>query len=274
MEKTGLFIQLFYKLPLFILKRLPLNFLSRAVGRLADHALSRPLIPLFAKGFGVDLEEAEHEVAHYPTLNAFFTRGLKEGRRTFDPQKRDEVISPADGKLTYGRITDDKAWVIKEKGYSLEKLLGRTDIQEFKDGHAVIIYLSPRDYHRFHMPLDGKISAPPKRIGGYLFSVMPEVMKSVDDLFCINERLVYSFENEIHGKFCMVAVGATFVGSIVDRISGDHRRVGETMRKGEELGAFRFGGSSIALIMQKNVPVQGKASCPETGMPVRFGDVL
>jgi len=274
MGKTGLFIQLFYKLPLFILKRLPLNFLSRAVGRLADHALSRPLIPLFVKGFGVDLEEAEHGIEHYPTLNAFFTRRLKEGRRAFDPEKKDEVISPSDGKLSYGEITEGKVWVIKEKGYSLEKLLGRSDVREFHEGRALVIYLSPRDYHRFHMPLDGKISAPPKRIGGYLFSVMPEVMRSVDDLFCVNERLVYSFENEIHGKFCVVAVGATFVGSIVDRISEDDRRVGETMRKGEELGAFRFGGSSIALIMEKNFSLRGRGTSAEGGMPVRFGDVL
>ena len=274
MEKTGLFIQLFYKLPLFLLKKLPLNFLSRAVGRLADHALSRPLIPLCAKGIGVDLEEAEHGITHYPTLNAFFTRGLKEGRRPFDPQKRYEVIAPADGKLSYGRITDGKVWAIKDKGYSLDKLLGKTDIREFHDGHVVIIYLSPRDYHRFHMPLDGKITAPPKRIGGYLFSVMPEVMKSVDDLFCVNERLVYSFENEIHGKFYMVAVGATFVGSIVDRIASDGRMSGETMRKGEELGAFQFGGSSIVVIMERDFPIHGKGSCPENGVAVRFGDVL
>ncbi len=271
---TTAFIEKFYQLPYFILTRLPLNLFSKLAGYFADHPLSKSLIPFFIKKFGVCLDEAEMGIERYPTLNAFFTRKLKEGLRTFD-QSNDRMISPADGVFSYSKVIDGKIWVIKNKSYSLPKLIAQEQVGEFHEGHAVTIYLSPKDYHRFHMPLDGEITALPQKIEGYLFSVLPSVISRFDDLFCVNERLVYSFKNETYGTFFIVAVGATFVGSIVDRIEGENRKVGDIMRKGKELGAFKFGGSSIILITKKGFPLAStQKSSGENEGEIRFGDVL
>ncbi len=267
-------IRLFYKLPYFILANLPLNFLSKAAGKFADHKFSRHFILFFIKLFNISMEEAERGAFQYDTFNDFFTRGLREGVRKYDITS-ENIISPADGVLSCSRITDGYVALIKNKSYSLKDLLDEKDVSGFHQGHAATIYLSPRDYHRFHMPMDGQIVCLPQKIGGFLFSVMPEVVHHLGDLFCVNERLIYSFRNEVFGDFFLVAVGATFVGSIEDRIESKKRNTGETMKKGEELGAFKFGGSSIVLITGKGFPF--KLSTEESlfsGENIRFGDTL
>lgn len=267
-------IDLFYRLPFSVLKSLPLNFLSKISGKLADSDLSRHLIPVFANLYRINLHEAEHPTGHFRNFNSFFIRTLRKGSREIDLSS-DKIISPADGKLSYSKITRGEIWFIKDKSYSLAKLIEDEEVSRFDGGHALTVYLSPRDYHRFHMPIDGRILCPPKKINGYLFSVIPSVMNRINDLFCVNERLIYSFENETFGRFYVVAVGATFVGSIIDLADIKNKKAGETVLKGAELGAFKFGGSTIVLITEKAFPMSqdNKSFCSNRG-EVKFGEIL
>ena len=250
---------------------MPKTLLSRAVGKIASAnlgILTTFLIKSFIKYFNIDMSEAKiKDPQRYKTFNEFFTRVLKDGARPIDENKN-TIINPADGTISQsGEIYKDA--IIQAKGhyYSLEALVGGNykDAQPFENGLFVTTYLSPRDYHRVHMPLTGKLE---KMIfvPGDLFSVNPLTAQNIDNLFARNERVVCLFENEEVGKFAVVMVGATIVASISTVFAGivapkpikkiysyDYSKDNIILKKGEELGSFLLGSTTICLFEKNKV---------------------
>lgn len=256
----------------------PKHGLSRLVGLLAAAeagSVTTSLIKLFIKQFNVDMSEAiKSDPADYKSFNEFFTRQLKEGVRTICADEKD-LAHAVDGRVSQlGDIEADSIFQAKGHNYSLTTLLGgKPEVAApFKGGKFATIYLSPRDYHRIHMPLDGHLTDM-LYVPGELFSVNPLTVENVPGLFARNERVVCIF-NSSHGKFAIVLVGATIVASIQTVWAGtvtpptgklvQHWQYPETgpdaidLEKGEELGLFKLGSTIVA--------------CFEPDM-IEFGDI-
>ncbi|MCV6588369.1 MAG: archaetidylserine decarboxylase [Marinobacterium sp.] len=257
---------------LFILlqKLLPQHLLSRFVGRLAD--CQKPLIKnnfirVFAKKYNINMEEAlEPDLTAYPSFNHFFTRALKPGVRTIDPAK-EAIASPADGAFSQlGNIDHERIFQAKGRGYGLTTLLGGDTAlaKHFKDGSFATIYLSPRDYHRVHMPCDGTLRQT-IYVPGDLYSVNQTTAENIDQLFARNERLVAIFDTE-HGPMAMILVGAMIVAGIETVWGGqiappprtpqhqrfDNQQSAVHLKKGEEMGRFKL-GSTVVLLFGEDV---------------------
>jgi len=197
---------------------LPLNWLSFITGKLAyfklPGILQKELNRRFALFFGIDIKESELPPEKYSSIGEFFTRKLKPGLR---PAGNGETLSPADGKIiASGSLEgpDRILGVIKNRKMTLKALTGDL-IQEsrFKKGAYFIIYLSPKDYHRFHAPCDLNI-VDAYHISGGFWPVNKKSVKNIENLFCINDRVVLVCENMNKQKLYFIAVGATVVGKI------------------------------------------------------------
>ena len=248
---------------------LPKHLLSRLVGKLAAAELGRVtefLISNFIKYYKVDLSDATiHDIKKFKTFNAFFTRALKKTARPIVSEAK-ALAHPVDGTVSeYGEIYKDAVLQAKGHYYSLEALLGgnATDVKPFLSGDFMTIYLSPKDYHRVHMPYAGKLEKM-IYIPGDLFSVNPLTAKNVDNLFARNERVVCFFNNETLGKFVVVMVGATIVASIETVFAGivapqrkkevkifDYEKENLVFEKGDELGRFLL-GSTVICVFEKS----------------------
>lgn len=263
---------------------LPQHGLTRLVGKFASSkagSLTTAVIRLFVKQYKVNMDEALHsDPAHFKTFNEFFVRELKPGMR---PVVEDNSIiaHPADACVSqFGPITDGQLIQAKGHTYSAQELLGgdATLAQEFADGEFATLYLSPRDYHRVHMPCDGVLRQM-IYVPGDLFSVNPLTAENVPNLFARNERVVCIFDTEF-GPMAQVLVGATIVGSIELTWAGtvtpprgntvytwDYPAEGNKsvhFNKGDEMGRFKLGSTVINLFakdaiefdqtMQNNVP--------------------
>jgi len=247
---------------------MPQHGLSIAAGKLADvktEWVKNLFIQKFAKAYNIDMSNAiEPELTKYACFNDFFTRAIDLETRPIDDDDN-SFCSPVDGAMSqFGRINNGKIIQAKNHDYStLEILGGDTDRAEaFKQGEFCTIYLAPKDYHRIHMPCDGKLTAM-SHIPGKLFSVNPLTANNVPNLFARNERVVSYFDTEF-GKFAMVSVGATIVGSIETVWAGNvtppsckEVRTWEyeneqqiELKKGEEMGRFKL-GSTVVLLMEK-----------------------
>lgn len=269
---------------LFILLQhlLPQHTLSRMVGRLAETRspwLKNKLIDLFRKQYGVNLSEALIEDPHaYENFNDFFTRALKPGAREID-MAPEAIASPADGAVSQlGDIQYGRIFQAKGHSYSLTSLLGGSNERaaEFINGSFATIYLSPKDYHRVHMPVDGTLREA-VYIPGDLYSVNQTTAEGVDNLFARNERLVAIFDTE-HGPMAMVLVGAMIVAGIETIWSGQVAPAKKdpqvlystqnprpvTIEKGAEMGRFKLGSTVILLFGQDavNWSEQLKAQSP------------
>ncbi len=250
------------------------------------HAISRsrakwiktPLIGWFASSYEIDLSEAEIEkLEAYESLNAFFTRSLKPSARPID-SGIDAVVSPVDGRVTqFGAVRADRLLQAKGHEFGLRELLGEAtdDTARLADGRFATIYLAPHDYHRVHMPLDGRLIKA-NYIAGRRFLVNTETAKRIPKLFCRNERLVCWFECT-HGVFVMVLVGALNVASISTVAHGEipggrDAQFAETspteFAKGAEFGRFNLGSTVILLFERQMVEL---ASTLTSGQTVRLG---
>jgi len=172
-------------------------------------------IKLLTKLYKINISEADNEdLESYPHFNAFFTRALKAEARPIDDDPQN-WCSPVDGVISQSHpINGNQLIQAKCHDYTLEALLGG-DIcyaQNFVNGDAAVIYLSPKDYHRIHMPTDGQLLSM-TYVPGDLFAVNPATVRSIPGLFARNERLIIRFSND-HGDFCLIMVGAIFVGSM------------------------------------------------------------
>jgi phosphatidylserine decarboxylase len=195
---------------------IPKQALTVLAGKLASAragGLTTRVIRWFVGRYGVNMAEAANpDIASYPSFNEFFTRPLKPGAR---PLADADYICPVDGAISqFGRIERDQIFQAKGHSYSTHALVGgdRDLAIQFQDGEFATLYLSPRDYHRIHMPCDGRLTRM-IYIPGDLFSVNPTTARGVPGLFARNERVVCVFEND-DGPFVLTLVGATIVGSM------------------------------------------------------------
>lgn len=246
---------------------LPHHLVSRLVGFFAESHRSfikRPLMKFFVRRFGIDMSEAEREsLEDYQNFNDFFTRSLKPGIRPIEGEPSDWV-SPVDARISqFGPIQDGQIIQAKGRTYSVTQLFGGDSemAAHYQQGEFITLYLSPKDYHRIHMPLRARLIKT-TFIPGRLFSVNPLTANSIDRVFARNERLVCEFES-VRGRFTMVLVGAMVVASIETVWSGIvapfKRRIVQrsyqeptlTFEKGEEMGRFRL-GSTVILLIENN----------------------
>jgi phosphatidylserine decarboxylase len=210
---------------------------------------------------GVDWSESRlQNPSDFETFNAFFTRELGKNARLIDPDPS-SFISPCDGKISQcGRITSDRMLQAKGQHYSLWSLLARdSSASEFVNGFFHTIYLSPRDYHRVHMPLDGRLRRM-IHVPGRLFSVAPYTVRRVPRLFTRNERVISLFDTQ-HGTMAVILVGAMLVSSMQTQwsgvvtpprgrkiVSGDWSRREIKLARGQEMGRFNMGSTVILLL--------------------------
>lgn len=225
--------------------------------------ITSAIIAWFIKKYGVNMDEAVNpDINSYASFNDFFTRPLKPGAR---PLADADVICPVDGAISqFGEIQADQIFQAKGHTFSTSALVGgdKQLAAQFDNGSFANIYLSPKDYHRIHMPCDGRLTRM-IYVPGKLFSVNPVTARGVPDLFARNERVVCVFESE-RGPFVMVLVGATIVGSMATVWHGivnpprtkqirewDYCSQQINIKKGEEMGRFLL-GSTVVLLFPAN----------------------
>ena len=229
------------------------------------HPLTTFLIRFYIKFFKVNMQEASKQKPDdYKTFCEFFTRKLKPGIHKINKSKN-AIVSSCDGKiLEYGKIKDNKFLQVKGKTISINEIMfyDKKIQNEYIDGSFVTIYLSPKDYHRVHMPFDGKLERT-IHIPGRLFSVATHAVKQIKNLYCKNERLVCNFKN-LDSKFAVIFVAAINVSSIETSwrgeisppypkktITTDYMKKKVILSKGDEVGMFKSGSTVILLFDRK-----------------------
>lgn len=267
-----------YLLPKQALTQLAGAFASARLGGLTTWAIKR-----FIARYGVDMSEAANpDPAAYPSFNEFFTRPLREGAR---PLAQAELICPVDGAISqFGRIERDQIFQAKGHSYSTTALVGGDAAlaRQFDHGHFATLYLSPKDYHRIHMPCDGVL----RRmiyVPGDLFSVNPTTARGVPGLFARNERVVCVFDSA-HGPFVLTLVGATVVGSMatvwhgvvnpprLPQITEWHYDANAVvLKQGDEMGRFLLGSTVVMLFGRDRLAFDGAWAA---GKPVCLGEKM
>lgn len=264
---------------------LPHRFLSRLMYYLTRSTwgwIKQPLINGIAKRFRVDMSDAlEPDLRAYPSFNAFFTRALKPGARPI-AQLSNGLVCPADGAISQaGAIKEGRIVQAKGMDYTVAELLADAELaNRFAGGSFATVYLSPRDYHRLHMPVRGKLLRT-IHVPGRLFSVATWTAESIPRLFARNERLVCLFETD-HGLVAQVLVGAIFVSSMDTVWSGtvtppyagsvvsQNFEQGPSLAAGVEMGRFNM-GSTVIVLTEKAVQFETTMAA---GMPVKMGQAM
>ena len=251
-------------LPQYLIPKLALTRFAGFVASARAGALTHWIIRRFVARYGVDLSEAQQsQPSDYASFNEFFTRPLREGAR---PQADAAYVCPVDGAISqFGRIERDQIFQAKGHSYSTQTLVGGNAAlaRQFDDGEFATLYLSPRDYHRIHMPCTGRLLRM-IHVPGDLFSVNPTTARGVPGLFARNERVVCVFEDEARRPFVLTLVGATIVGSMATVWHGvvnpprpgtvrewryDTQEV--VIAKGAEMGRFLL-GSTVVMLFPKD----------------------
>ena len=264
---------------------LPHHAISRVVYKLTriKSPLVAPSIKIFSRAFGVNLNEAKNpDPTSYASFNAFFTREIKDELR---PVADNLMVSPADGTVSQvGSIKQGRIFQAKGQEYSVQELLACSDKEalRYADGQFATIYLSPKDYHRLHMPFKGDLREQ-VHIPGRLFSVAPHTVKTVSRIFARNERVVASFDTEF-GRMSMVLVGAINVAAIETvwdglvtppkgtLISRKNYQMGDVvLDKGQEMGRFNM-GSTVIVVMESQTPVFSSAL--KEGCSLKMGQAI
>jgi len=270
-------------LPQYLLPKKALTAFAGFVAGAQWGPRTTALIAWFVKRYDVNMDEAANpDLASYPTFNAFFTRALKEGAR---PLAQADFICPVDGAISqFGRIEKDQIFQAKGHRYSTTALVGGDAAlaAQFEDGSFATLYLSPRDYHRIHMPCDGSLRRM-VYVPGDLFSVNPTTARGVPGLFARNERVVCVFDT-VHGPLVLTLVGATIVGSMATVWHGvvnpprspqicewQYDPGAVTLRQGEEMGRFLL-GSTVVMLFPKGATVFNPEWAPTK--PVRLGQTM
>jgi phosphatidylserine decarboxylase len=247
-----------------LLRVLPRKRISSAMGRLADITGPAPLVQAairtFSRAYEVDLDEAIIPPEGFESFDAFFTRELRPGARVVD-MRADAVVSPADGRVEdLGAIEADSRFLVKGRDYDVGELLGEAgDAERFRGGTFFIVYLSPRDYHRVHAPVDGRVRYA-RHVDGTLFPVNSIGLLHVPRLFAQNERVV-TVQASRFGDAATIMVGAMGVGRITTTFDPrivtnngratsvlDYAEQGPAIARGGELGRFHLGSTAIVLL--------------------------
>ncbi len=265
---------------------LPHHSLSRLAGLVAECRwpwFKNRLIGYFINSYGVNMDEAENpDPTSYAHFNDFFTRALKADARSF-VQDPGSVACPVDGAISQlGNITDGRIFQAKGHSFSTRELIGgsQTLAEQFDGGSFTTIYLSPKDYHRIHMPVDGVLKHS-VYVPGRLFSVSPLTTSHVPGLFARNERLVCLFETA-HGPMAMILVGAMIVASIetvwAGLVAPPKRQLRELdhhtpiqLNKGDEMGRFKLGSTVILLFGRDSIAWHEQLQADDT---VTMGQLL
>jgi phosphatidylserine decarboxylase len=271
-------------LPQYMIPKQALTSFAGRVAGARGGAMTTGLIRWFVGKYGVNMAEAENpDIASYASFNEFFTRALKSGAR---PLADADFVCPVDGAISqFGAIDDHQIFQAKGHKFTTAELVGG-DValaSHFQHGSFANLYLSPKDYHRIHMPCDGRLTRM-IYVPGALFSVNPTTARGVPGLFARNERVVCVFESEEHGPFVMTLVGATIVGSMatvwhgvvnpprLSRIcewSYDDQPV--VLKKGDEMGRFLL-GSTVVMLFRKDTIAFNPGWAPERA--VRLGEMM
>lgn len=252
-------------LPQYLFPKQALTTFAGKVANARAGRLTTALIRWFVGQYGVDMTEAANpDIESYATFNEFFTRALRPGAR---PLAQAHYVCPVDGAISqFGAIDADRILQAKNHDYSVVALVGGDGdlAAQFQHGSFATVYLSPKDYHRVHMPCDGRL----KRmifVPGALFSVNPATTRGVPGLFARNERVVCVFDSE-HGPFAVVLVGATIVGSVQTVWHGTvnppgarevrewrYEKEDRLLRKGDEMGRFSLGSTIVVLFPRERL---------------------
>jgi len=245
----------------------PKRLITIVAGKLSNLAcpkLTPKVITWFVKRYQVNMQEAVNsDIRSYKTFNDFFTRPLKAEAR---PIANADFICPVDGAISqFGTISKNQIFQAKGHTYStLALVAGNVPLaSHFENGHFACLYLSPKDYHRIHMPCNGQLISM-TYVPGDLYSVNPTTAENVPNLFARNERVICEFVSEKHGTFVMVLVGATIVGSMATTWHGivnpprskaihkwQYANQEISLAQGEEMGRFLL-GSTVVMLFEKN----------------------
>ena len=268
---------------------MPQLYLTQLAGWFAQQkwgAVTHFVIKIFAKKYNVDMSEAKKEnFSDYESFNQFFIRELKDDARKIN-ENPTALCLPADGRVSQiGHIDDERLLQAKGHFFSLSDLLAGDEelVNTFKNGEFATIYLSPRDYHRVHMPCDATLRKM-IYVPGDLFSVNPFLAEHVPNLFARNERVICVFDTAF-GPMVQILVGATITASMSTVWAGviNPPRTGEVkvwtyqgdntikLTKGQEMGAFQLGSTVINLFPANSVTL---AEHLEVDVPVRMGEIL
>lgn len=221
---------------------------STLYGKLQDSKKSAKKIPEFISEYNINMSEALLEnPKDYNSFNDFFTRKLKSSSRPIDSDM-DNLISPADGKvLAYENINSESVFQVKGSTFSLNDLLMDSSLsKKYYGGTFVVVRLCPTDYHRYHF-LDNCVVKSYKEISGNYYSVSPIALYKKDKIYCKNKRNISVLGTENFGDVTFLEIGATFVGTIISKYS-----VSCSYKKGSEMGYFKFGGSTVAFLFEKD----------------------
>ncbi|KRB27866.1 MULTISPECIES: archaetidylserine decarboxylase [unclassified Acidovorax] len=270
-------------LPQYLLPKQALTTLAGKFASARLGGLTTSVIRWFVGRYNVNMAEAANpDIASYTSFNDFFTRALKDGAR---PLAQADLICPVDGAISqFGPIAKDQVFQAKGHTYSTTALVGGDAVAaaRFDNGHFATLYLSPRDYHRIHMPCGGELTRM-VHVPGDLFSVNPTTARGVPGLFARNERVVCFFESA-QGPFVLVLVGATIVGSMATVWHGqvnpprtgtlrqwDYAPGQVRLQKGEEMGRFLLGSTVVMLFPQG--PLQFNPQWSPT-RPIQLGEAM
>ena len=270
-------------LPQYLLPKKAITSFAGLVAGSAMGGLTTAIIRRFIRRYDVDMAEAANpDPASYPTFNEFFTRALKDGVR---PLADADWVCPVDGSISqFGSVERDQIFQAKGHRYSTTALVGgdATLAAQFENGHFATLYLSPRDYHRIHMPCDGTLNKM-IYVPGELFSVNPTTARGVPGLFARNERVVCVFDTA-HGPMALVLVGATIVGSMATVWHGvvnpprrpkmhewHYEGQGIQLQQGAEMGRFLLG--STVVLLWPHGPLQFNPDWAPA-RPIRLGEKM
>ncbi|RJG19202.1 archaetidylserine decarboxylase [Massilia cavernae] len=271
-------------LPQYLLPKRALTTFAGRVAGAKGGSMTHGLIRWFVDKYGVNMDEAVNpDIESYSSFNEFFTRPLKEGAR---PLAQADFICPVDGAISqFGDIDDHQIFQAKGHSFTTAQLVGgdKELAAHFQHGHFANLYLSPKDYHRLHMPCDGRLTRM-IYVPGALFSVNPTTARGIPGLFARNERVVCVFESEEYGPFVLTLVGATIVGSMETVWHGvvnpprapnicewnyDDKQI--VLKKGEEMGRFLLGSTIVMLFKEGAIKFNPQWS-PEKD--IRLGEMM
>ena len=263
-------------------KVVPQHRLSRVVGKIAaseNPIVKTAVIAAFKTKYGIDMSIAEQTNAlKFKSFNDFFTRGLRTGVRAVDADST-AIVSPADGAISQlGKIENGDVFQAKGQKFTVENLIADPQLaQPFKNGEFATVYLSPRDYHRVHMPFAGTLTET-LYVPGELFSVNQTTAENIPGLFARNERMVCLFDTEL-GRMAVVLVGAMIVAGIETVATGKVKPSGRIelnqhnlfLEKGAELGRFYLGSTAVILFEENKMQWDEKFKANST---VLMGEAL
>lgn len=270
-------------LPQYVIPKQAITALAGKLASAKAGKLTTAVIKWFVKRYQVNMNEAaQPDIAAYESFNEFFTRPLRKGARRIT---KADFISPVDGAISqFGDIKADQIFQAKGHHYSTLAILAgdKTLAASFQSGSFATLYLSPKDYHRIHMPCDGTLKSM-TYVPGDLFSVNPTTAQGVPGLFARNERVICEFDSA-HGTFVLILVGATIVGSMATVWHGvvNPPRVGRvttwtyenqsiTLKQGEEMGRFLL-GSTVVMLFPENTLTFNRTWKP--AKPIKLGEKM